>query len=417
MGSRSDFVGRLGPAQYVFDALVITVVVIALLVAFILVRRIMRRRYLESRDRRTLAIRRQWYAVVGGEYYPEQWRFNPVDRDIVESILTDRLDVCEAKEAEQLTDLLRNTGLLDVRAYEARTSRGWKRRQALVSLGRMRAPEAIPVLAEALEDSDAETRIAAVRGLGRTSLPEAAEPMLERMRFGALQVPERPLLNALLHCCRSNPAVLAPYLRFADDNVRPLLARVLGEIATPELEEDLLLLASDPLAEVRASSARALARAKPRLALTALANLAIVQQVLQTRDRYALQAFISELERTGTLPRLVEALADPARRSFAESALLGAVRAGTQRHLLDTMARHPRPGVRKAVARLLARSREPKLLPAVERTEATARSRREQRVARWLLARLRQELPAAVEQKSLGSGAVTSSVVQESGAA
>ncbi|MGH9816574.1 MAG: HEAT repeat domain-containing protein [Candidatus Acidiferrales bacterium] len=468
----SNFVERLAPAHYVFDALVITAVFIALLVGFILVRRMMRRRYLESRDRRTLAIRRQWYAVVGGEYYPEQWRFNPVDRDIVESILTDRLDVCEPKEAEQLIDLLRNTGLLDVRAYEARTSRGWKRRQALVSLGRMRAPEAIPVLAEALEDSDAETRIAAVRGLGRTGLPQAAEPMLERMRFGALQVPERPLLNALLQCCGSDPDVLAPYLRFADDNVRRLLARVLGEIATPELEEDLLLLASDPLAEVRASSARALARARPRLALTALANLAgddewfvrlravvalgvlenprtvpvlietlcdpnrfvrlrsagalarleehlevVVQQVLQTRDRYALQAFVSELERTGTLPRLVEALTDPARRNFAESALLGAIRAGTQRHLLDTMARHPRPGVRKAVARLLAQSREPKLLPAVERTAATAGSRREQRMARWLLARLRQELPAAVEQKSLGSGAVTSSVVQERGAA
>ena len=443
MGFLSNLVERLGPAQYVFGALVVTGVFIGLLLVFILVRRMLRRRYLEQRDCRTLVIRKQWDALVAGTYSPTQWRFDAMDRDIVESILTDRLDVCPPEEATQLMRLLRTTGLLDTRIHEARTLRGWDRRHALVSLGRMRAPEAIPALAEALDDPNAETRIAAVRGLGRTGLPRAAEPILERLRFDTLQVPERPLLNALLNCCRSGPAVLVPYLRFADDRFRPLLARLLGEIATADLEEDLLLLASDPLAEVRASSARALARAKPRLALTALGNLAgdeewfvrlravvalgaledprtipvlietlcdqnryvrlraaaslaaleghleeIIQQVLRTRDRYALQAFVSELERTGTLPRLVEALTDPARQGYAEDALLGALRAGTQRHLLDAMARHPQAKTRKAVARLLARSQEQRLVPALERTAATSRNRREQRLSRWLLAHL-----------------------------
>lgn len=454
MGFLSNLVERLGPAQYVFGALVVTGVFIGLLLVFILVRRTLRRRYLEQRDRRTLEIRKQWGAILNSAYSPQQWRFHPMDRDIVESILADRLDVCPPEEAAQLTRLLRTTGLLDTRIHEARTLRGWDRRSALVSLGRMRAPEAIPALAEALDDPDAETRIAAVRGLGRTGLPRAAEPILERLRFDTLQVPERPLLNALLNCTRSGPAVLVPYLRFADDRMRPVLARLLGEIATADLEEDLLLLASDPLAEVRASSARALARAKPRLALTALGNLAgddewfvrlravvalgaledprtipvlietlcdpnryvrlrsaaalagleehleeIIQQVLRTRDRYALQAFVSELERTGTLPRLVEALTDPARQKYAQEALLGALRAGTQRHLLDAMTRHPQMKTRKAVARLLARSHESRLVPALERAAETSRSRREQRLARWLLAHLRETEAALTEQK------------------
>ncbi len=440
----SSLVERLGPAQYVFAALMGTAALIGLLVAFILARRTLRARYLGQRDRRTLAIRQQWRSILNGAYSPQQWRFHPMDREIVEAMVTDRLDVCPPAESQQLTAVLRDTGLLDVRIHEARTHRGWKRRQALVSLGRMRMPEGIPALAEALDDRDAETRIAAARGLGRSGMPQAAEAILERLRFGLLRVPERPLLNALLNSSRSSPGILVPYLRTADDAVRPLLARVLGEIATPELEEDLLLLASDPLAEVRAAAARALGHAKPRLALTALGCLAgdpewfvrlravvalgvlkdartipvlietlcdpnryvrlrsaaalaaledhldeITRQVLQTRDRYALQAFVSELERTGALPRLVDALVDPLRQEYAAEALLGALRAGTQRHLLDTMIHHPQVQVRKAVARLLARSGEAKLLLAVERAEAGARSRREERLARWLLARLR----------------------------
>jgi HEAT repeat protein len=454
MGWLSSLVERLGPAQYVFAALVGTAALIGLLLAFILARRALRGRYLARRDRRTLAIRRQWPQIVSGEVAAEHWRFDAMDREIVESILTDRLDAAPPEEAEELTAVLRNSGLLDTRIHEARAHRGWKRRQALVSLGRMRMPEAIPALAEALDDRDAETRIAAARGLGRSGMPQAAEAILERLRFGLLRVPERPLLNALLHSARSRPEILVPYLRTADDAVRPLLARVLGEIATPELQEDLLLLAADPLAEVRASAARALAHARPRLALTALGSLAgdpewfvrlravvalgvlqdprtipvlietlcdpnryvrlrsaaalaaledhldeIIRQVLHTRDRYALQAFVSELERTGALPRLVEALVDPLRQEYAAEALLGALRAGTMRHLLDTMTRHPRVPVRKAVARLLARSKEAKLLAGVERAVAGARSRREQRLARWLLAHLRPMAPAPEPEK------------------
>ncbi len=448
MQSLSRLVEWLGPAHYLFSALVTTGAFIALLVGFILVRRTLRRRYLQERDRRTLAIRQKWLDIVQQKIPAERWRFDAMDREIVESTLTDQLDVASLEEAQVLTHLLRSTGLLDMRIHEARSLRGWQRRHALVSLGRMRAPEAIPALAEALDDPEADTRVAAVRGLGRTGLPQAAEPMLERMRFGLLRVPERPLLNALLQCCRPQPAVLVPYLRFADEPVKPLLARLLGEIATPDLEEDLLLLASDPLAEVRASAARALARAKPRLALTALANLAgdpewfvrlravvalgvledpraipvlietlcdpnryvrlrsaaalarleehlpdVLGQVLQTRDRYALQAFVSELERTGVLPRLVQALTDPAQQRAAEEALLGAMRAGTLRHLLDTVMRHSKLPVRKAVAQLLLRSGEPAVLKALERMEAAPRTRREERMSRWLLARLERLAP------------------------
>src|SRR5437868_2206497 len=80
------------------------------------------------------------------------------------------------------------------------------RRVALVALGRTRAPEAVPALAEALNDtgSDPETRMAAIRGLGRSALPEAAVPIIEDLLSGELAgFPDFPVKNALANCCRS----------------------------------------------------------------------------------------------------------------------------------------------------------------------------------------------------------------------
>lgn len=445
MESVFDSILGFAPARFVFGALVGTAIATGLLLLFILARRAHRQKYLLRRDARTLGLRQQWTGILHGTVPAESWRFDPMDRDIVESILTDRLEVAPPGEAERLLECLRASGLLDMRIHEARTWHGWRRRQALVSLGRMCAPEAIPALAEALDDPDVEVRIAAARGLGRSRLSAAAEPMLERVLHDTLRIPDRVLQNALLNCCRSRPAVLLPYVRKADDHVRPLLARVLGEIATPELDEDLLLLASDPLPDVRSSAARALGEARPRLALTALAALAgdeewfvrlravvalgalhdartipvlietlcdpnryvrlrsaaalarleenleeILELVIQTRDRYALQALVSELERSGDILKLVNALADPARRAVAEAALLGALRAGAQRLLLDSLVHHSDWRVRTAIARLLARSGEKCLVSRLERLNAAAKSPREQRVTRWLLQQLRE---------------------------
>jgi HEAT repeat protein len=444
----SKFVTWLGPAEYVLAAVVGTGVIIALLLAFILLRRAQRLRLFSRRDRRTLELRRQWDGIVQGSVPPESWRFDPLSRAIVETILADQLEVATAEEARPLLACLRDTGLLDTQIHEARNFNGWKRRQALVSLGRMRAPEAIPALAEALDSDDPETRVAALRGLGRMELPDAAVPILDRLVAGTLAVPERPLLNALLRCCRARPGLLLSYVGKADDKIRPALARVLGEIATAELDEDLLLLASDALPEVRASAARALATAKPRLALTALAHLAsdeqwfvrlravvglgdlgdaraipvlidtlcdrnryvrlrsaaalarmeshldeILDQVVESRDRYALQAFISELERLGTVPRLIDALTDTRRKATAEAALLGALRAGIPRILLGALTRHPQAMTRKAVARLLASSRDGKLIAPLERMHATARTARERRLSAWVLFNLHASEP------------------------
>jgi HEAT repeat protein len=357
-----------------------------LIISFIVTRRWYRGRYFRRLNERMLAIRSNWEDLIHGRIPPERWRLNRFDSDIVESILLDNIEVAERSELPPLAECLRSSGLLDLRIYEARHAHGWKKRDALVALGRTRAPQAIPVLAEALGDASAQTRIAAARGLGRIGLGAAAVPLLERLMIDELQVPEHTLKNALASCCRNSPGLLLKHLQDARGSTRQLLARVLGEVASPELGDELLTLATDALPEVRASAARALACVQEPFALWALGKLvedpewfvrlravvalasqkesgrtrlllralcdsnrnvrqraawalariepnleAVLAEVVATHDNYALQAFISELERSGAMQDVIHSLElEGGGHGVAQSILMKALLAGRQ---------------------------------------------------------------------------------------
>jgi len=360
------------PAGLVLEAILGSLAGIALLIGFIVLRRWYRGRYFQKRNERAFILRGMWDDILTGRVPAAKWRFKPLDCEVVESILLDTIEIATPGELPKLLACLRVSGLLDMRIFEARARRGTSQRMALVALGRTRAPEAIPALAEALEADAAETRIAAVRGLGRTGLLDAAIPMLDLLVSNTLRAPEHAIKNALLNCCRPDPHLLVRYIPQSSGPARELLARVLGELATPDLGDELLVLATDRLPEVRASAARALGNAQPAFALSVLSVLAadpqwfvrlravvglsnfahpetvrplllalcdpnrhvrqraawalarrepelesIFDQVVGTRDRYALEAFVSELERSGGFEKVVQAIQD---RSPAESA-------------------------------------------------------------------------------------------------
>src|SRR3984885_7273431 len=379
MGSVFKGIEKLGPAELVLEAILASLLGILLLVGFIVLRRWYRARYFHKRNQRTVALRSQWGDILSGKIPAEDWRFNPLGCDIVESILLDSIEMSPADKLSPLLDCLRVSGLLDMRIYEARTSRGLKQRTALLVLGRTRAMEAIPALAAGLDSNLRETRIAAVRGLGRTARMEAAIPIPDRIVTGRFDAPERSLKNALVNCCRSYPGVLVNYVEHTQGRVRELLTRVLGELASPELGEELLVLASDVLPEVRASAARALGNTNAPYTLPALHSLAtdpewfvrlravvalgqienigkinillrslcdanrhvrqraawalarmepqldqILEDVVATKDDYALQAFVSELERSGAIEKIVSGFAGSSHHS-AETALMEVV--------------------------------------------------------------------------------------------
>src|ERR1700733_11720805 len=375
MESVSRGIEKLGAAGLVLEAILVSLLGIFLLIGLIVLRRWYRGRYFQKRNQRTVALRSQWNDILSGKILAEDWRFNALDCDIVESILLDSIETSPADELPPLLDCLRVSGLLDMRIYEARTSHGLKQRTALLALGRTRAMEAIPALAAGLDSHLRETRIAAVRGLGRTARMEAAIPILDRIVTGRFDAPERSLKNALVNCCRSYPEVLVNYVEQTDGPGRELLSRVLGELASPELGEELLILAADSLPEVRASAARALGNTDSSYTLSALHTLAsdpewfvrlravvalgqienigkikillhalcdanrhvrqraawalarmepqleqILEDVVATKDDYALQAFVSELERSGAIEKIVSGLGSSDHNS-AEAAL------------------------------------------------------------------------------------------------
>jgi HEAT repeat protein len=253
----------------------------------------------------------------------------------------------------------------------------------MLALGAMRVPEAIIPLARSLDDWQLDTRMAAVQALGRTFLPEAAEPILELHMAGGLKVPADLVANTLVRCFLGQPEALLPYLRRSLGESRELLARVASELATPAMADEMIQLAEDPEPEVRACAAKALAVAPLPVAIPALANLArdevwfvrlravsalshilhprvipilleairdskrlvriraaaalakfdreaveILQNIVNSRDRYALHAMISALELAGGFEKVMAQLADPMLRDEAAALLLDALRDG-----------------------------------------------------------------------------------------
>jgi HEAT repeat protein len=350
---------RLGPAAFALKAIIAAIVANGLLLTFILLRRTYRKWYFAKRDARVYELRQRWDAIISGEIPYETWRRKPFDRRIVEVIALDAFEAAGPEESARLLKFLRTSGLIEKRIFEARQLKGWRRMRSLVALGRTRAPEGIPALAEGLRDRDLETRMAALRGLGRMASPQAAEEILAWLGEKGLTVPELPLKGALVQCCAERPQLLLPYIQNADSRLRKVLGRVLGEVATPSLGLDLLQFVGDELDELRAAAARAMSQTQSALAPDALVELAsdpvwfvrlraivslgklsdcraiptllggltdsnrlvrlraaeglvglktemvpIFEKVVATRDRYGLHAYLTALENAGKRAKL-----------------------------------------------------------------------------------------------------------------
>jgi HEAT repeat protein len=377
MESTFEKLWRLGPAAVVLKAIFVAIAADALLLGFILLRRTYRKWYFAKRDARVFEFRQKWDRLISGEIPYQTWRQQSFGRRIVETIALDALEAAGAEEAARLLKFLRESGLIEKRIFEARNLTGWRRMRALVALGQTRALEGIPALAEGLRDRDLEIRLAALRGLGRTASPLAAEKILAWVGERGLCVPALPLQSALIQCCAERPQLLIPYVQHAEGPLREVLGRVLGEVATPSLSLDLLQFVGDDLDELRAAAARAMSHAERGLAFDVLNELVgdsiwfvrlraiislgtlcepraipdlirgltdshrlvrlraaealvslktemtpIFQRVVATQDRYGLQAYLTALDNADVRGKLEEELQSGAPGGNVEKELL-----------------------------------------------------------------------------------------------
>ena len=358
-----ETVRGLGPAALLLKAILVAICANLALLSFILLRRAYRKYYFARHDAKVFEIRQNWEALISGAIPYETWRAKPFERLIVEAMVLDAFEIAGQEESASLLKFLRASGLIQTQIFEAQSHRGWRRHRALVALGRTRAPEGIPALAEGLLDPVLQTRLAALRGLERMACPEAAKAVLDWVAEAGLRVPALPLQTALIQCCAERPQVLLPYLQHAQKETREVLGRVLGEVAGTSLATDLLPLVDDDLPELRAAAARALSRAEPHLAIEVLSQLvedpmwfvrlraivslgklgthgtihpllrglsdsnrlvrlraaealvglktdvvSIFQKVVDSRDRYALHAYLMALDNAGLQTKLEEKL-------------------------------------------------------------------------------------------------------------
>ena len=355
----------------------------AVLLTFLVGRRAVREFRIRRYDDIAFNVHNQWREIVRGGVPAESWRKDPMQCEIVQSIVVQEIGAATDKDRVGLQEFLRANGLIDLCIQKVYRKHGWARRRAMLALGSMRVPEAIAPLSEALDDWQLDTRMAAVQGLGRTGLAEAADPMIEMFMVSGLKVPLDPVTNALVRCYVDRPAAILPFLRRSQGESRELLARVASEVATAEMADEMIVLAEDPLPEVRSAAAKALAVAPLPLAIPALANLArdevwfvrlrattalseirhprtipilleavrdpnrlvrmraaatlarfeqdrveILQSIVDSRDRYALHAMISALELGGGFQQTLRDLSDPLLHNETAERLLAALREG-----------------------------------------------------------------------------------------
>jgi HEAT repeat protein len=309
-------------SSIVWKAIAAAVVVDLLVLVFILLRRTYRKRYFAKRDALVSELRQQWEKIISGVIPYEGWRHKPHKRRIVESIALDELEASGPEDSARLLNFLRSSGLIEKRICEARQLTGWRRMRALVALGRTRAPEGIPALADGLRDKEIEIRLASLRGLGRTASPQAAETILAWVGERGLTVPALPLQSALIQCSAERPKALILFLRHAEDPIRAVIGRVLGEVATPSVALDLLQFVGDNLDELRAAAARAMAHTKCGMELDVLSEL-VGDRVWFVRLRAIVS--LGKISDPRAIPAMMRGLTDAHRlvRLRAAEALVG----------------------------------------------------------------------------------------------
>src|SRR3954471_11368390 len=119
MPSVSDALAQFVPARFLFLAIAVSLSGIGLLLLFIIVRRWVRNRYFGRRDLLCSELRRDWDRIIRGDDM-DSWRTDALAREVLESILLDRIEVAQPNELPALFDCLRRCGILDRRIRDAR---------------------------------------------------------------------------------------------------------------------------------------------------------------------------------------------------------------------------------------------------------------------------------------------------------
>jgi hypothetical protein len=169
MNPSLELLPHLDTAFLVAELILACLAGIATLLFYVVVRRTVRGIRTRRYDALAFKVHGKWREIVRGEAPPDTWRKDAIEREIVQSIVLQEIGAATDKDRPRLQEFLRANGLVDAAIERVRSGHGSRRRQALLTLGAMRVPEAIAPLSDELDDWQLDTRLAAGYAAGSGS--------------------------------------------------------------------------------------------------------------------------------------------------------------------------------------------------------------------------------------------------------
>ncbi|HBI24127.1 MAG TPA: hypothetical protein DDX84_08010 [Nitrospiraceae bacterium] len=399
-------------------------VLVFILLTVVGLRRIKRERYYKRLDHLRDTYRQILFPVLTNSIpIPEECfgkNVFSVEWYAIEDILFEAIEK-KITSLPSITDVLKRLGYIDI--YIMRLQKGNKFQRALAAekLGKAGALNAVPFLINAIKDKEREVRTVAARALGIINEPTSVRLLTDllihclddpdyvplRIVKSAIRKYKReavqhliPLLHHSSWRVRGQAAdiigdigismpveVLITRLNDTEPDVRAKVSRALGKIRAKEAVEHLIGRLKDPSWVVRLQSARALGligvsdavyplldllldtkwqvRSAAANSLRKMGSFVIprlLRTLLQTRDRYAREQIVEELQKTDIFDKQVNRLGsrDKKEREEAIILLLAAGNNGCPGLLSKAVRSHTNPSVRIRLVQILSLINNPR---------------------------------------------------------
>jgi HEAT repeat protein len=184
--------------------------------------------------------------------------FDELERPLAAVALIERLRPASVEEREQLLEVLREVGAIELLVRSTGSRIAWRRALAIRTLGWVAAEETVPLLIERTRDRSRCVREAAVRALGRVGDPEAL-PLLGGLFRAPGGVPPGVVYDALVSFGSAAAPTFGGALRSELESVRVASCYGVAAVSEPEqVHVELTALLRDSQAPVRAAAADAL---------------------------------------------------------------------------------------------------------------------------------------------------------------
>ena len=244
------------------------------------------------------------------------------DRQVIRRKLLQQTEQLKGIDKDHMTGVFERLGFVQDEVSALRSRKWWRRLEAAVNLGNIHSRDAVQPLIAAVQDTNEDVRLAAVRSLGQLGSDQGLGVLLDALEDEGQWTPAK-IVEILVGI---GPEIESEVLQRIDSGrssrSRKLYVELCGHLRLLEGASGIRSLADDPEATVRAAVAKALGMIGHDSASDTLAGL-LTDQDCHVRAEAAKS--LGRLASAETAENLKKALEDPewqVRRNAAVSLCL-----------------------------------------------------------------------------------------------